>query len=211
MWIATIDGFYSAVQHRERHEEVMVRARSRKDLVALCARALEVVDLARGSCLDPIPDQTDIEETLEGADYPYRLTISKLLWSQLLVLWSTSIDYDNFKNAVARHQGRDRAHTYHAVWAALLAIEHEDGLAPWLERDGYDELDFDDDDHFRHHPEYPGGDEPRLTGHPPDPDGPDGELDDEEYDDGVDHREADSDAAYTYRTIGLGLVERTRR
>lgn len=153
MWIATTDGFYSAVQHRNDHRKVMVRARSRTDLEHLCERALEA---AHVQGIGPIPTPSAIEMTPPPADYPCRVTISKTLWAHLLAGWSASIDYDNFKNAVVRRQGPMRARVYHDVWADLLRIEYEDRLGEWDDDeddwdDGVDsrEQDADDDYEYR--------------------------------------------------------------
>ena len=34
-----------------------------------------------------------------------------------------TLDYDNFKNAVARQQGRARAHHYHEVWDVMYRLQ----------------------------------------------------------------------------------------
>jgi len=36
------------------------------------------------------------------------------------------IDYDNFKNTVAKVQGHNRSHVYSNVWEDLLVLEKEE-------------------------------------------------------------------------------------
>lgn len=173
MWIMTPAGFYSAVKHRHIPEHVMVRARARKDLENL----MLVVDvLGRRDEVDGDIVDTSGWDPKTGwvADYPVRVTMSKALWAECLHVFAEGIDYDNFKTAVAR-TNRERAKTYHSVWAVLLNVEKEGTEEPapfdWYDRwDDQDEYDAD------------------------------GEL--EDYDDGEDHREDDADIDYILRTQG---------
>lgn len=114
MWIMTTIGFYSAVQHRDNHDDLLIRARSKADLLALQALAAD-----RFGGVGPI------DTTLTGADYPHRMVISKSTWKALLEDLTDDVDYDNFKTAVARAGHPERANTYHNVWQDLLAVERE--------------------------------------------------------------------------------------
>ena len=122
MWIFTKHGFYSAVCARQgdgKHgqpvdpDRIMVRARVRKHLEALKARFLYLL----GRC--------EIRE-FAGTDYAYRLFIDKSAWSQVLAGLAEETDYDNFKSAVARHQGRAGAayeHSLHEVWSVMNRLQ----------------------------------------------------------------------------------------
>lgn len=114
MWIMTTIGFYSAVQHRYNHDDLLIRARSKADLLAL-----EALAAGRFGGVGPI------DTTLTGADYPHRMVISKATWKALLELLTDDVDYDNFKTAVANAGHPERANTYHNVWQTLLAVERE--------------------------------------------------------------------------------------
>ena len=110
MWLFTPDGFYSVVdKHDEWHPgQLCVRARAAEDLANL-----------RGGFLPKLG------ETIVGAgtDYPYRAwapreDVAAWVSSQVMTL-----DYSNFKNEVARVQGRERAHIYGGVWTQMLKAE----------------------------------------------------------------------------------------
>jgi len=112
MWIMTKYGYYSAVEHRDDPDLLLIRARSRKDL--------ENLDLfARGNAV-----LGKIETTLTKADYPHRLIVTKVGWASIIGAMIGDVDYPNFKNAVARTNPR-RANTYHDVWETLHQIERE--------------------------------------------------------------------------------------
>ena len=106
MWVLTTHGFFSAVENRDDPSQVMVRARVREDLESLCA-------------------QLDGPEPVygQGTDYPWRTFVSKEEWAQWLAGAAREIEYDNFKNAVAREQGHARASVYGEVWGALKRLE----------------------------------------------------------------------------------------
>lgn len=179
MWVATPSGFYSAVAHRTKPKHMMIRARARQDLVNL----IDVVRAANGqpthadgALVEPVrpgllPKERDIvatDFTETGGDYPFRITMLRTLWAAALEEFERRIDYDNFKNAVAKVD-RVRAHTYHGVWASLLRIETErqSVVSP---RVGYDR--WEDADDF--------------------------DIEDIDEDDGIDHREEDADRARDY-------------
>ena len=106
MWVMTTQGFYSAVAHRDEPENVIVRARTRDDIEAL---------------REQIPDIEPFEDP--SADYRHRAIVSKAEWVAALADLAAEIDYDNFKNAVARAQGAERSHVYGAVWSTLLPLQ----------------------------------------------------------------------------------------
>jgi hypothetical protein len=107
MWVFTIDGFYSAVQHHDQPNDLMVRARDRNDLVRMQQRAA---------------NDAPISHTPAG-DYAYRITMSKSAWAAYLTSATEAIDYSNFKSAVADRLGHDRADLYLDVWATMLGLQ----------------------------------------------------------------------------------------
>lgn len=126
MWIFTKHGFFSAVCARQgdgahgRGVDVgrmMVRGRVRGHLEALKGRFPELLD----GC--------EIEESL-GTDYAYRIFMPKAAWVQVLAALADETDYDNFKSAVARHQGPAGAayeHSLHDVWAVMHRLQKQEG------------------------------------------------------------------------------------
>lgn len=113
MWLITTDGFFSAVQDRDDHDAVFVRARVRDDA--------EQLAVAVGSTVIETP----------AADYRFRVRMTKRTWSRYLADRAAEVDYDNFKNAVAVRQGSRRAKVYGDVWAVLLRLQDRDGADAW--------------------------------------------------------------------------------
>ncbi|MCA9617293.1 MAG: hypothetical protein KC586_31240 [Myxococcales bacterium] len=103
----TTFGFYSVVQ-KDGDEHLTVRARCEADLDALRARV-------------PTLGATDRKS---GTDYPVRARISRADFALAMSDLARALDYSNFKSAVARRHGHERAHTYGKVWSALLDISH---------------------------------------------------------------------------------------
>jgi hypothetical protein len=122
MWIFTKYGFFSAVCARSgdgRHgqpvdpDRIMVRARLREHLEALSERFPELLgdsEIVAGG----------------GTDYPFRLFVAKAAWVQVLSLLAEETDYDNFKSAVGREQGR-AGEAYrdalHDVWTVMYRLQ----------------------------------------------------------------------------------------
>lgn len=122
MWIFTRHGFFSAVCARagdgRRGQPVdpgriMVRARLRAHLESLKARFPDLL----GEC--------QIEESA-GTDYKYRIFLAKSIWTAVLQELGEETNYDNFKSAVARHQGRDGIDyedSLHDVWSVMYKLQ----------------------------------------------------------------------------------------
>lgn len=109
MWTATQDGYFSAVQHRDRPDTLMVRARDSKDLERIRDKGYETGRII----------------AMTEADYPYRVIIKKEEWARYLVEATVAIDYVNFKNRIHEVDDR-RGNIYLKVWRELLHIEDDD-------------------------------------------------------------------------------------
>ena len=109
MWLVTTRGFYSVVEHRSDPDRLIVRARRREDLDALA-------ELIPG--LEIFSDRR--------ADYRWRAIVARSEWVVALALLAGEIDYPNFKNAVAKRQGSERAHRYSEVWRILYGLQEDD-------------------------------------------------------------------------------------
>ena len=122
MWLFTKHGFYSAVCARKgdgNHDQpvdpdqIMVRARVRGHLESL-----------KEHFSDLLADFEIME--FSGTDYAYRIFVPKPIWSQVMVVLTEEMDYDNFKSEVARHQGRsgaDYEHSLHEVWSVMNSLQ----------------------------------------------------------------------------------------
>lgn len=117
MWLITTTGFYSVVEKPwDRPAGTLtVRARAHADLERLRAGSL--------------PELGEIKEDPD-ADYRYRAQAPREAVARAVQTQVSGIDYDNFKNAVARRQGRGRATVYHDVWQALYEIQNGEDRSP---------------------------------------------------------------------------------
>ena len=112
MWVMTTDGFFSAVQHRDEPNILLIRARSRADLENLADRI----------GLDESKIVVDTK-----ADYLFRVFVPRQAWITYLTSASEDLDYPNFKSAVGA-TNPERAYLYHDVWHTLLQIEDEQAV-----------------------------------------------------------------------------------
>jgi hypothetical protein len=107
MWLLLPFGFYSIVaKPGDRAVGLLtVRARAAADLDALRARLPALGVTIHGG----------------GTDYPFRAQVPRDALGAALTGFVDALDYDNFKDEVARHDA-SRAHLYHRVWAELAKI-----------------------------------------------------------------------------------------
>lgn len=120
MWVFTTQGFYSAVAHRDIPDHLLIRARVKADLERLSTQLPDAHVKARIFKDD-------------GADYQWRLLVTKQEWATALSRMTFELNYPNFKNEVRVRQGAKRASLYSSVWSTLLKL---DKRKPW-ERWGY--------------------------------------------------------------------------
>ena len=105
MWLFSETGFISMVRHRDDTDMFVVRARDRKSLVPLAARAgAEILVTA-------------------DADYPYRVFASEAVVAEQLMQSLRNLNYPNFKSQVAKTRGADYAYRLHDVWQVMLESE----------------------------------------------------------------------------------------
>lgn len=109
MWLFTTIGFFSAVQ-KPGTDFITIRARVRNDLDNLREKYLP-----------------DLSPTIAkaGTDYPWRATVAHAKFAEALSKIALDIDYGNFKDEVAKQQGKSRAHRYGKVWSALYDMPEE--------------------------------------------------------------------------------------
>jgi len=110
MWLITTAGFYSIVQ-KPGEKDLTIRSRVKKDLEALRDKYL--------------PDLGEIVRN-ENTDYRYRAKVSHADLAKAVSQIVLDIDYDNFKNTVAKVQGHNRSHAYSTVWEDLLVLVNEE-------------------------------------------------------------------------------------
>lgn len=110
MWMITPIGFFSVVQKStdKLQGTLTVRARVKGDLENLKKHYL--------------PELADITES-HNTDYRYRAVAPRSAVAAAMVRLVDELDYDNFKNEVARMQGYVRSHLYHDVWDVLYRMQ----------------------------------------------------------------------------------------
>ncbi len=124
MWLFTKHGFYSAVCARKGDgshgqpvdpDRIMVRARVCSHLESLKKQFAELLN------------ECEIME-FPNTDYAFRIFVDKSIWTQVLAALGEETDYDNFKSAVAQHQGSDGAayeHSLHDVWSVMYGLQNK--------------------------------------------------------------------------------------
>ena len=110
MWLITPVGFFSIVEKANDSDAgtLTIRARVRSDLDAL-----------RTSFL---PELSSTKET-RAADYRFRAQAPREAVASAMAQLARTIDYSNFKDVVAKRQGKERASLYHGVWDVLYAMQ----------------------------------------------------------------------------------------
>lgn len=127
MWVWTTAGFVSAVEHRQNHDNVMVRARDRESLENM----LTSIELA-GKALaedgsEVTVDKDLVIKTSSKGDYRHRVTCSKstfALFLQFEVL--NYLSYPNFKSELAKFRGADFTSAAHSVWSVMHKVSDGD-------------------------------------------------------------------------------------
>jgi hypothetical protein len=105
MWLFTESGFISAVRKHDHPNVFTVRSRDRKSL-------------------EPLAKAAGVEIWISPyGDYPYRAFVEPKVFAEWVETQAMNIDYDNFKNHVAKTRGYDYTHALHDVWVAMLATE----------------------------------------------------------------------------------------
>ena len=114
MWLMTPVGFFSIVCKAEDKKTgtLTIRSRVREDLLALQATVL--------------PGMGAILENA-GSDYRFRAVAPRKEVAAAMAEMVMQLDYDNFKNAVAKRQGKPRAHVYGEVWSVLYGLQAGSG------------------------------------------------------------------------------------
>jgi len=105
MWLFTKNSFISVVQHRERQDHVLVRARVKKHIVRL------------------FPGQEKLIAKDDTADYRWRLLMPKQVLADTLADYIIHrLDYDNFK-AAQEADDPSWLSFLHSIWGVGLGLQ----------------------------------------------------------------------------------------
>lgn len=108
MWIFTVDGFYSVVQHNKNSDMVQIRARRRDDL--------ERLSVATGV------DSADIIK-IDDADYRWRLNVHREDFADYTSRAVYNIRYEtNVKGTLSRND-KKRKSAMMDVWRAMYKLQ----------------------------------------------------------------------------------------
>ena len=123
MWLLTPVGFFSIVEKPgdAATATLTVRARVRSDLDALRTMYL--------------PELSPSKET-RAADYRFRASAPREAVAAAMSKLAKAIDYSNFKDAVAKRQGKARAELYHGVWDVLCTMQSSPNFETRVGRSG---------------------------------------------------------------------------
>lgn len=111
MWIFCEQGFFSAVEHRERPENVLIRARFKGDLERLIKTSF-CTQQEKNELLKKI-------QTTPYADYAFRVEMPKCVFAEMTKQIADNINYDNFKNHVHEGGNSKRDAAYMGCWSCL--------------------------------------------------------------------------------------------
>lgn len=111
MWVATPQGFFSAVQDRDDPDTLRVRCRVRDDAEYLIGRMASLGTSGLRIKRD------------EAADYLFRVLVPRASFALFLAEEALRIDYGNHKDRVRQTQGAARAAAYQRVWSALADLQ----------------------------------------------------------------------------------------
>lgn len=114
MWLITPIGFFSVVQKASdvAKDTLTIRARVQSDLLALREKYL--------------PGLSQISESKTN-DYRFRGVAPRSEVMAAMASMVEDLKYANFKDQVAKVQGKARAHLYHDVWSVLYKLQAEPG------------------------------------------------------------------------------------
>jgi hypothetical protein len=115
MWIFTTKGFFSIVETKEDPDQVLIRARIKKDIQNMKdlfdALGLKSTKILVGS----------------GSDYKYRFTADRMDWIAAMTRLMLDLRYNNFKDAVYEsdsHEMRERRRdAYFDIWAITRNLQ----------------------------------------------------------------------------------------
>lgn len=108
MWIFCKYGFFSAVQHRDKPDTLLVRGRFEGDL----KRLLESLSPENRAMCSEIWENS-------SADYFYRMEMPKHVFAKTVAEIADEINYGNFKDSVHEGYGSPRDAAYMGCWAEL--------------------------------------------------------------------------------------------
>jgi len=103
MWIFTNQSFLSIVQHRDKPNVFLVRARKEGDI----EKAIPNAKVTR----------------TDDADYRYRAEVKRSIVTAMVMREVSAIDYDNFKGSIPSNE-HERHDAYIGVWQVMNRYQY---------------------------------------------------------------------------------------
>lgn len=127
-WFFTTGGFYSVVQHRDKPDVFLVRARDKASLETM----LEGIELA-GNAEGVEHEVGEIFMAEGGSDYPWRVEVPKATYAIFVVHELLNYtNYPNFKSELKQTRGEKWEEAAMDVWVAMHKVEDTKEHRKWL-------------------------------------------------------------------------------
>ena len=114
MWLCLNNSFVSAIEHRDKPEYLIVRARRYEHLANI------------------FPDRIDDIFTMTTSDYAWRIEVTKVDFAKLISNSIMNINYHNFKNSV---DDEELKNMYSQVWWLGLMMQESENWEDYDEDD----------------------------------------------------------------------------
>lgn len=115
MWVYTTKGFFSIVEDRDNPDQVIIRARLKKD----------IDNLKR--IFDSLKLRAKKIAVNSRADYRYRFTADRMDWITVMIRLMVGLHYANFKDAVYDTESGEmkekRHETYLNIWMTMRELQ----------------------------------------------------------------------------------------
>jgi len=115
MWIFTTKGFFSVVQQENDPQQVLIRARLKKDIQNM-KRLFNALGLKPGGII-----------VNARSDYKYRFSADRTDWILVMTRLMLDMRYTNFKDAAYKADSREikdnRHEAYFRIWTAMRGMQ----------------------------------------------------------------------------------------
>jgi len=103
MWLFTKQGFFSVVSKDFSKDEILIKTRSKNDLINLCQKL-----------------KIDTEKVQEDFDnYPFQLVVKKDIFISYLSDYVYEIDYESVQDNIIVDKDNERKKAYKTIWQAM--------------------------------------------------------------------------------------------
>ena len=116
MWIFTIKGFFSVVEHKDDPNTMVVRARIGNDI-----KNIQQMFVDQGN------EKPEILQ-MSHSDYKFRIFVNRKIWIEVMTRLMSDLNYTNFKNAAAKEDDfktmQLRSQAYTSIWFIMDELQN---------------------------------------------------------------------------------------